>query len=1133
MLPKAPPAAAPKAVASAPVERFNKTFDPDLRHKYPTKDYVEDARNYMREVAAGPGWSPFLRTRCIRESLQGKARKFVRDSVPAEWLTAESTVLDIGDGQGAVEHEGWELLLFLMEQNYGEDELLKDMKAVENFESYRYVQGTSMSDFITEFESLREKAAAVGHTYSVQALVRRFCQLIGLSVDSELYDRFLGHCASTLPANELEYREFLNRVRRYDERKRISKSLGRATQTSHLMDHSSQSVHLASHALPMASSPALSSVQVAEPSTPWPWTDSSYSQQPSLGTFMVTPLDAFQGTPAHGTSQSYTAATATTQAYSATPVGNDQWETVMAESYLAMAGSLPSLDEWIDDDSSGSEGMVADIHWGDIQGDPTSTANQTLLYEAYLFAKKRWRYAQGRRFRPPGFKGKGKGKGRKHYRPKYNWADDSPEAVYFKGKGKGKQHKPYANPRGNNGQRIPCDHCGETTHWPRNCPKKGQGKGSPAPSGNFWSNQLTFFAIMDYEDPPIEQEVMSEASSGPPPLIDGDSSGEGEDPVSSDSSDSEDDSPDADVFARYREHVQRVHRYREAAARQVTRPLITEVIEEEAIPTPTEALDAEALLSSEESARYRAQTAHSIASDYETASDQRWTDEVTPPPPLPPSDFSPIIRRAQKLRNKSGIRFCESFSQCQAEYVPDFSFHLSDVEDHVLQAFMQADPWEEGQDPWTKAKSSLVNLLRPSKTEEPTETESAATSSANASSSSDAPLTIHTLPSTFKAPAPTPLVRLGPLDVLDKAIMERERLQEQKNLAIASSHDSEAQSTLRKLLKSSVTKAVDTASDAVKDEGKSATQDSSQASASSQLPHPPTATAKAAPAQLTNERVLQTLLGKETRSLRNPDRPNSSSHLRSGLNDRGSYFPTFDGIAFHARTKMVTQDYATEGLLVDLGARGNITGDVILARIQARLPQSENLNFVPMKPLTVEGVGKGSQEATSQAQVPLSLADGSRATYTAPVLPNSHVPALLGLETMKRQRTIIDVGAKKYVVPGPGDVHVALPPESRVYDLVDSSSGHLLLPIDCWNAKSRADTPDRLRFWYTTTPDGSFTSSNTPSELGLSATAIAPSSSSADTPFAINHATSFVEADPNIMEPRSVPEPAPTPPSKM
>ena len=1083
--------AVPKAVASAPVERFTKTFDPDLRHKYPTKDFVDDVRNYMREVATGPGWSPFLRTRCIRESLQGKARKFVRDSVPAEWLTAESTILDIGDGLGAVAHEGWELLIFLMEQNYGEDDLLKDMRDVETFESFRYIQGTTMSDFITEFESLREKAAAVGHTYSVQALVRRFCQLIGLSVDSELYDRFLGHCASTLPANEVEYREFLNRVRRYDERKRISKSLGKASQTTHLMDSNSQAYHLATPAVPMASSFS-SAAFPAEPPAPLPWAE---SQVPSLGTFMVTPLDAFQGS---GSSTSFPA----TQAYNAasaasTPVGNDQWESVMAESYLAMADTLPSLDDWIDDDSSGSEGLVEDIHWGDIQGDPTSLSNQAMLYEAYLFAKKRWRYAQGRRFRPTGFRGKGKGKGRKHYRPKYNWAADSPEAAYFKGKGKGKQFKPYQNPRGSNGQRIPCDHCGETTHWPRNCPKmKGQGKGS-APTGNFWSNQLTFFAIMDHAEVPIEQEVQSEASSGPPGLIDASSSDEEilEQDAGTESDSDSDEEMDEATWNQFRAYVRQAQFQRAAAAREViitaSEPIIEEQIEEA-------------------------------------------SDDVTTPPPVPESSF---VKTSARLAR--GTRFCSAYSQCNAQnilpaaeseqaHVLDFAFHSTDVDEtwNVMGAYMQSDPWASEGDPWSKTKSvlSAVRRVLPTTSKDtkeddsPDEEDSSVNKSSSSTDSKDLPLVLPTrLPSVLELPKATPAVRLGPLEILDgEKQKEAARIRQQKDQALSSSHDSQAQDVLKKLLQRS------NASDTV-----AADSSASNAGASSSSDATAKAPATATTGGVSNEKILAVLCGKEPRSLRSTTPSSSSSHLRGF--ERGSYFPTFDAIAFHARTKMIATKDATEGLLVDLGARGNITGDVILSRIQARLPPDASVTFVPMKPLTVEGVGKGSQECTSQAQVPLSLEDGSRAVYTAPVLPNSHVPALLGLETMKRQRTIIDVGAKKYVIPGPGDVHVSLPPQSKVYDLVDSSSGHLLLPIDNWTKPACNDMPETLRYWYSSNQNhDSFISQFTPSELhAASASNTASSSSNMPAP-----QTSFVQMNADIMEPR-VPETANIPTSKM
>eukprot|EP00972_Heterocapsa_arctica_P014722 2168478-Heterocapsa_arctica.AAC.1 len=61
------------------------------------------------------------------------------------------------------------------------------------------------------------------------------------------------------------------------------------------------------------------------------------------------------------------------------------------------------------------------------------------------------------------------------------------------------------------------------------------------------------------------------------------------------------------------------------------------------------------------------------------------------------------------------------------------------------------------------------------------------------------------------------------------------------------------------------------------------------------------------------------------------------------------------------------------------------------------------------RPLGVEGVGMGAQECVERCRVPLALLGGGNGTYEATVVPDSSVPALLGLILLKRNRAIIDV----------------------------------------------------------------------------------------------------------------------------
>ncbi|CAK0843546.1 unnamed protein product [Prorocentrum cordatum] len=103
--------------------------------------------------------------------------------------------------------------------------------------------------------------------------------------------------------------------------------------------------------------------------------------------------------------------------------------------------------------------------------------------------------------------------------------------------------------------------------------------------------------------------------------------------------------------------------------------------------------------------------------------------------------------------------------------------------------------------------------------------------------------------------------------------------------------------------------------------------------------------------------------------------------------------------------------------------------------------------------LNVEGVGNGRQQCTEFGRVPIALpaqeheTEGTPAVYTAPVVPNSNIPALLGLRPFRQLRTVFDIVNNKNHFLGPGDATFQLPPGTRPCDLEGAPSGHLMLPV--------------------------------------------------------------------------------------
>ena len=150
---------------------------------------------------------------------------------------------------------------------------------------------------------------------------------------------------------------------------------------------------------------------------------------------------------------------------------------------------------------------------------------------------------------------------------------------------------------------------------------------------------------------------------------------------------------------------------------------------------------------------------------------------------------------------------------------------------------------------------------------------------------------------------------------------------------------------------------------------------------------------------------------------------------------------------WHSRARLQGKD--REGLLVDIGAHDNLAGDAWLKRVE-HIFEKHNLGVTKSEmtdTLVVEGVGAGSQSCTERAHVPMALETGDQATFSTPIIPNSDVPALLGMKTLEAKRAVIDVTGRKLYLLGPGDWKPQLPTGTIELNLEKSESGHLMLPI--------------------------------------------------------------------------------------
>ena len=144
------------------------------------------------------------------------------------------------------------------------------------------------------------------------------------------------------------------------------------------------------------------------------------------------------------------------------------------------------------------------------------------------------------------------------------------------------------------------------------------------------------------------------------------------------------------------------------------------------------------------------------------------------------------------------------------------------------------------------------------------------------------------------------------------------------------------------------------------------------------------------------------------------------------------------------------------GLLIDTGVWGNLQGEVWCkhAAAQARTAGHEPEQKELSEPMSVNGVGAGSQRAVWQATIPTALtrSDGTigMTTFTAPVVEGADLPPLLGLRSLKANRVILDLVKNELIMCGPGDCKIEPPPGSETYPLEHTPSGHLVLPISAY-----------------------------------------------------------------------------------
>jgi len=148
--------------------------------------------------------------------------------------------------------------------------------------------------------------------------------------------------------------------------------------------------------------------------------------------------------------------------------------------------------------------------------------------------------------------------------------------------------------------------------------------------------------------------------------------------------------------------------------------------------------------------------------------------------------------------------------------------------------------------------------------------------------------------------------------------------------------------------------------------------------------------------------------------------------------------------------------------LLDIGSWGNVSGDkaaLHIAKAAHRAGRKTNQKKRD-KPLSIRGVGHGTQTCDFDCTLPVAIPTKAGGTidgdYIVPIVPDSDLPAIMGLNTCQRLRVIIDCGNHVMHVPGPGKVEMQLPEGTESVDLKTAVSGHYMVPVSAYNQSKPA-----------------------------------------------------------------------------
>ena len=179
-------------------------------------------------------------------------------------------------------------------------------------------------------------------------------------------------------------------------------------------------------------------------------------------------------------------------------------------------------------------------------------------------------------------------------------------------------------------------------------------------------------------------------------------------------------------------------------------------------------------------------------------------------------------------------------------------------------------------------------------------------------------------------------------------------------------------------------------------------------------------------------------------------------------------------LTYHTRTQLTNGQLS---VIVDPGAWTNLMGENLARQLSRRAVETGHRpqQVTMERPLSIQGVGSGTQQCTHEIRTPIAITDATGQTtvhsWTAPIVRESGagLPGLLGLRSLESMRAVLDMGHQELILPGRGDTEIVWPSGTVRLPLHRAPSGHLVLVIDdfregtsarsCWTTRSRAAAP--------------------------------------------------------------------------